>query len=226
MRKAGVLLLLVLFGCSGNKMDQSTAEKLVRYYFTDGTSRIFVNVGRIGTACPYLNNKGEPADIPLDLTPEADFSMVFAQMADYVTVTPDGHGYWKSAFTDKGQKAVAATDRKPLSNPTLNGCDYQTFSLVLASADLVKVTAINSGKETTQIDYIWKWKTTELGRELREDGKLYAMLTPPQRETLKKHIRGGFQKVAIPVPAEDFTQNGSIWAKKDPDGWHIQLDRN
>ncbi|HEY2913174.1 MAG TPA: hypothetical protein VGK21_07430, partial [Candidatus Angelobacter sp.] len=162
------------------------------------------------------------AEIPLDLTPEADFSMVFAQLADYVTVTPDGDGYWKSAFTDKGQKAATASGHKPLSNPALNGCDYQTFVLELASADLVRVTAINPDKETTQIDYIWKWKTTELGRDLREDGKLYAMLTPPQRETLKKNIRGGFQKVSLPVPQEDFTQKGSIWARKDPDGWHIQ----
>jgi hypothetical protein len=222
MRKLGILLMFVLVGCSGTKLDQSTTEKLVRYYFTDGTSRIFVHIGRIGTACPYLNNKGEPSEIPLDLTPEADFSMVFAQLADYITVTPDGDGYWKSAFTDKGQKAVTAAGRKPLSNPALNGCDYQTFVLELASADLVKVTAINPGKETTQIDYIWKWKTTELGRDLREDGKLYAMLTPPQRETLKKNIRGGFQKVSVPVPQEDFTQNGSIRARKDPDGWHIQ----
>jgi hypothetical protein len=204
-------------------MDQSTAEKLVKYYFTDGTSRIFVDIGRVGTACPYLNSKGEQAEIPLDLTPEADFSMVFAQLAGYVTVTPDGDGYWKTAFTDKGQQIVNATRDKPLSNPALNGCDYQTFALELASADLVKVTAINPGETITEIDYIWKWKTTDMGRELREEGKLYTMLTPPQRETLKEQIRGGFQKVSIPVPPESFTQNGSIRARKDPDGWHIVL---
>ncbi|HEY2497228.1 MAG TPA: hypothetical protein VGK24_09170 [Candidatus Angelobacter sp.] len=223
IQKSGIFLLCVFLGCSGNKMDMSTAEGLVKYYFTDGTSRIFVNIGRIGTACPFLNTKVGAEDILLNLNPEADFSMVFAQLAGYVTVTPDGDGYWKSAFTDKGQNAVNAAGHQPQSNAALNGCDYQIFVLDLASADLVKIAAVNPGEKTTEIDYIWKWKTTELGRGLREDGKLYTMLTPLQRETLKKQIRGGFQKVSLPVPPEDFTQNGSIQARKGPDGWHVLL---
>ena len=52
MRKAGVLLLLVLFGCSGSKMDQSTAEGLAKRILSSNPARFSLHVGRVGTQCP------------------------------------------------------------------------------------------------------------------------------------------------------------------------------
>src|ERR1041385_993890 len=143
MRKAGVLLLLVLFGCSGNKLDQSTAEELAKSFLSSNPARIQMHVGRVGTQCPYLNDKGQQAELPLDLTPQAEFSTVFAEMAGYVTVNAERDGYWKVQLTDSGQKVFQQSGSRRLSNAALNGCDYETDFLNVAVPELVKVSAID-----------------------------------------------------------------------------------
>jgi hypothetical protein len=220
MRKAGVLLLLlVLFGCSGNKLDQSTAEGLMKRILSSNPARIQVNVGRVGTQCPYLNDKGLQAELPLDLTPQSQATTVFAEMAGYVTVNADGDGYWKVALTDQGKKLFQESGSRHLSNAALNGCDYETDFLNLAVPELVKVTAITPGENSTEIAFVWKWSVPDLGRELRKDGKLYSMLAPAQREELRRNIRSGFQKPSLPLPGDDFTGTGSVRVKKDANGW-------
>lgn len=219
MRKAGILLLLVLFGCSGNKLDQSTAEGLAKRFLSSNPARIQVNVGRVGTQCPYLNYKGQQAELPLDLTPQSDFSTVFAEMAGYVTVNADGDRYWKVALTDSGKKIFEQSGSKRLRDPAMNGCDYETDFLNVAMPELVKVSAITPGESSTEIAFVWKWNATDLGQGLRQDGKLYSMLAPPQREKLERGIRSGFQKPTLPLPGEAFTGTGSIRVKKDANGW-------
>jgi hypothetical protein len=228
MRKAGILLLLSVFiGCSHNKMNQSTAEGLVKRYLLDGVGHIFVNVGRVGTACPYLNDKGKQAELPLDLTPQSNASEVFAEMAGYINVMPDGDGFWKINLTDTGRKAVEAARYKPLSNAALNGCDYQTATLDLATVQLVKVISITPGENTAEINYVWKWITTDLGRGLRQDGKLYSMLSSSQRDNLQGLIKSGVYKLQLPVPPEDFSDTGSVKFRNGPDGWRLEeLVRN
>lgn len=103
MRKAGILLLLVLFGCSGNKLDQITAEGLMKRILLSNPARFSLHVGRVGTQCPYLNDKEQQAELPLDLTPQSQPTTVFAEMAGYVTVNADGDGYWKILLTDAGK---------------------------------------------------------------------------------------------------------------------------
>ena len=46
MRKAVVVLLVVLFGCSGNKLDQTTAEGLMKRILLFNPARFSVDVGR------------------------------------------------------------------------------------------------------------------------------------------------------------------------------------
>lgn len=219
MRKAGVLLLLVLLGCSSNKLDQATAEGLAKRFLSSNPARIQVNVGRVGTQCPYLNDKGQQAELPLDLTPQSNPSTVFTEMAGYITVDADGDSYWKVALTDQGKKIFEQSGSKRLKDPALNGCDYETDFLNVAMPELVKVTAITPVENSTEIAFVWKWNATDLGRELRQDGKLYSMLAPPQREELRRHIRSGFQKPALPLPADEFTGTGSVRVKKDANGW-------
>jgi hypothetical protein len=222
MRNAGVLLLLVCFGCSGNKLDQATAEGLMKRILSSNPARFSLHVGRVGTQCPYLNDKGQQAELPLDLTPQSQPATVFAEMAGYVTVNADGDGYWKVTLTDQGKKLFQESGSRHLNNAALNGCDYETDFFDVAVPELVKVTAITPGENSTEIAFVWKWNTTELGKGLRQDGKLYSMLTSPQREDLQRrinHIDFGFQKLALPVPGDDYTGIGSVRVKKDANGW-------
>jgi hypothetical protein len=219
MRKAGVLLLLVLFGCSGNKLDQSTAEGVAKRILSSNPARFSLHVGRVGTQCPYLNDKGQQAELPLDLTPQSQPTSVFAEMACYITVNADGDGYWKVALTDPGKKIFQESGSKHVRDGALNGCDYETDFLNVAVPELVKVTAITPGEGSTEIAFVWKWKITDLGRELRQDGKLYSMLAPAQREELRRNIRSSFQKPSLPLPGDDFTGTGSVRVKKDANGW-------
>lgn len=219
MRKVVVLLLFVLFGCSSNKLDQNTAEGLGKRFLSSNPARIQVNVGRVGTQCPYLNDKGQQAELPLDLTPQSQPTTVFAEMAGYVTVNADGDGYWKIALTDSGKKVFEQSGSKSLRDPAMNGCDYETDFLNVAVPELVKVTAMTPGEGFTEIAFVWKWNVTDLGRELRQDGKVYSMLAPAQREELRRSVRSGFQKPTLPVPAEDYTGTGSVRVKKGANGW-------
>ena len=219
MRKAGVLLLLVLFGCSGNKLDQSTAEGLAKRFLSSNPARIQVHVGRVGTQCPYLNDKGQQAELPLDLTPQAEFSTVFAEMAGYVKANADGDGYWKVALTDSGKKVFEQSGSESLRDRAMNGCDYETDFLNVAVPELVKVSAITPSETSTEIAFVWKWNATDLGKGLRQDGKLYSMLAPAQREELRRNVRSGFQKPTFPLPGDDFTGTGSVRVKKDVNGW-------
>lgn len=222
MRKAGILLLFVLLGCSSNKLDQNTAEGLMKRILSSNPANFSLDVGRVGTQCPYLNDKGQQAELPLDLTPQSQPATVFAEMAGYVTVNPDGDGFWKVALTDSGKNLFQQSGGKHLSKAALNGCDYETDFLNVAVPELVKVTAIIPGEGSTEIAFVWKWNVTDLGRELRQDGKLYLMLAPPQRERLRRymnHIDFGFQKLTLPVPEEAFTGTGSVRVKKDANGW-------
>jgi hypothetical protein len=219
MRKAGILPLVVLFGCSGNKLDQSTAEGLAKRFLSSNPARIQVNVGRVGTQCPYFNYKGQQAELPLDLTPQLQPATVFAEMAGYVTVNADGDGFWKVALTDSGKKIFEQSGSKRLRDPALNGCDYETDFLNVAMPELVKVTAITPGENFTEIAFVWKWNVTDLGKELRQNGKLYSLLGPPQREELQRNIRSGLQKPTLPLPGDDFTGTGSVRVKKDANGW-------
>jgi hypothetical protein len=222
MRKAGVLLLFVLLGCSSNKLDQSTGEGLATRILSSNPARFGLHVGRVGTQCPYLNDKGQQAELPLDLTPESQPTTVFAEMAGYVIVNADGDGYWKVALTDQGKKLFQESGSRHLRNPPLNGCDYETDFFNVAVPELMKVAAITPGESSTEIAFVWKWNVTDLGRELRQDGKLYSMLAPPQRQQLQRsfnHIDFGFQKLTLPVPGEDFTGTGSVRVKKGANGW-------
>ena len=58
----------------------------------------------LGPSVPYLNDKGQQAELPLDLSPQSQPATVFAEMAGYVTVNADGDGYWKVLLTDPGKK--------------------------------------------------------------------------------------------------------------------------
>lgn len=84
----------------------------------------------------------------------------------------------------------------------------------VAMPELVKVTAITPGEGSTEIAFIWKWNATNLGRELRQDGKLYSMLAPAQREELQRSIRSGLHKPRYLYPGTTLPATAAFELRK------------
>ena len=100
----------------------------------------------------------------------------------------------------------------------MNGCDFETDFLNLAMPELVKVTAITPSETSTEIAFVWKWNATDLGKGLRQDGKLYSMLTPAQvKNSAQCALR--LPEAHATGAGEDFTGTGSVRVKKDANGW-------
>ncbi len=213
MRIAMLLLLSALIGCSSSKvMDADAATKAVKAYLEIRKKGIQVETGRIGTGCVLVNNGQE---VPMDLTPDSDIGMLVAERAGYVSVTPDGAAFWKADLTGPGKANVDIQKSAPASK----GCDYQFTRFVLATRELTNVTRVVSDESNAEVEFTWKWNTTELGRAFREDGKLYAMLSPSQRENFSLHLYGGSPQLPIPVPPENFTDKDTLKFKRSAGGW-------
>jgi hypothetical protein len=83
---------------------------------------------------------------------------------------------------------------------------------------------ITPTESSTEIAFVRKWNVTDLGRELRQDGKLYSLLAPQQRKDLHgyvNHIDYGFQILTLPVPEDGFTGSSKVRVKKDANGWGL-----
>jgi hypothetical protein len=210
MRKA-VLLPLVLccvLGCSGSSsklMDKDTAAAEIKPYLQAGDNIIFLNIGRVGTDCVELDSAGR--ERKFDLNPTSNISTIVAQRAGYVTVMPDGKGFWKVALTDQGRAALKGT---PYASNARNGCDYQQVEFLVATPELVSVTDVTADTNAPEADYSWKWKVTGLGQMLRRDGKVFPTLDPLQQAELQTHIHGLIELVPVPVPTENFIGYGKV----------------
>lgn len=219
MKKASCFLLSFLLGCSGSSMDEATAATKIRSYLKGEHSFIFVEIGRVGSNCIFVDDRGQQRNI--DLTPDYNVSTVVARKAGYLTVAPDGNGFWKIALTDKGKAAAAATQEESIVYPPLKGCDYQQVNFFLASPELDFVSGVTANENNPEVDYFWKWNVTELGQTLRRDGKVYPTLTPLQQAELQTHVHGLVHFLQIPVPPETFTGHSTVKFKRYTDGWRV-----
>ena len=221
MRKLLILVTCILIGCShGDKLDEDTATKGIRSSLEDKTT-IYVETGRVGTDCIQISANGE--ELPAYLDPGISFSTLIAERAGYVTETPDRPGFWKVSLTDKGKRALAAGDILAKSVPPRKGCDYQQMTLILATSELVKITNIVAGKDSNQIDFVYRWRLTDLGRMLRQDGEVYKILDTAQRDQLKKWVHAYHHTMPVPAPEDGVTQSESVKVKKYPGyGWQIE----
>jgi len=214
MRKVGVVLLLVLAGCSSNKLDNKTAATVIRSPLAHDENTIVADIGRVGTECVFSMDDGK--EVPVNLAPEETPEIVAAEAVGYLSVTPDGSGFWKVALTEKGRTFVQG---KPAPDPPRKGCDYQKVSFLLATPELVEVTGVTVDENAPEVEYLWKWNVTDLGRELRKDGKAFAALNQGQRTMLAKFVLSRIHKLPIPVPPEGYTEKGTVQLKKYTDGW-------
>jgi hypothetical protein len=222
---ACLVAVALVAGCSGGSLDRKSAAKAIQERFNDEISGIIVNLGRVGPKCFSGYPKGE--ETPIDLTPDKDLETPLAILAGYVTVRPDGQDYWRVDLTEKG-KAAPNMDRLKLGDDhnTANGCDHRSTMFAIASMEVVQVTGITTDKEKGSgvAEFQWRWKPTELGEMLRENGSVYQKLTLEQRKRLKIIVFNptDLTRVDIPVPPNDAIHNAVLPFKKYDDGWRLQ----
>ena len=222
-----LIAFFVLAGCSGSKtseekssskmLDEKTAEEQVEEYVKRDPAHFFVDIGRVGTACVLTLPDG--SEILTDMSPMKQVTSLAAQTAGYISVTPDGKGFWKVGLTEKGK---AAMSDNPVPNPPKKGCDYQEADFMLGTQELVRITDISADKDAPDVGYLWRWNVTDLGRELRADGKIYAALTPEQRKALHDRLTTRIVDFPIPAPQENYLKTGAVSFKRYTDGWRIQ----
>ncbi len=220
------MALILSTGCSSGSLDRTSAKKAIQARFNDDISGIILHIGRVGPKC---FNTGYPKgeQIPVDLTPDKSLETAVAILAGYVTVRPDGQDYWRVDLTEKG-KAAPKMDRLKLGDDhnMANGCDHRTTAFSVASMEVVQVTGISSdqekGADVRMAEFEWRWKATDLGEMLRENGSVYSKLTPEQRDKLiaVNPTDGGILKV--PVPPENDIRQAMLPFKKYDDGWRLQ----
>jgi hypothetical protein len=221
MGKAGVLMLCVLLGCSGGKtLDKVTAAREIKVNLSVSGNVSSATIGRVGTSCVELDPAGREKKLNLD--PGADIGTLVAQRAGYLTVTPDGKGFWKIALTEQGSAALAAAKGKPYAHRAHGGCDYQLIDFLLATPELVDVVSVTADENNPEVDYLWKWKTTDLGRMLRQDGKIFPSLTLLQQAELQNHIFSLAPRLNLPAPQENFIGHDSVKFQRLVDGWRIK----
>ncbi len=214
------LLVGGLLSCSSGKLDSETAAIKLNAYLSANENLMWAHVGRVGSHC---SNYGPGSDgrIALNLNPATDINAIMAAAAGYVTINPDGKDFWRVTLTDKGRSALSVQQEGPfVARNTLNGCDFQIGAFALAKPALVKITRITAG-DPVQVEYQWEWAPTALGASLRQDGSVYAVLTPQQRDQLQQEIVRFKMRLPIPVPPAADTQHSTASFKKYDDGWRI-----
>jgi hypothetical protein len=219
LNRATLVLLFILTGCSSNKMmSNETAANEIKHSFVLDQSAIHAHIGRVGTNCALPLPDG--TETTIDLTPATTPQTIALEAVGYISVASDGPKFWRVALTEKGKKAAADTGD---SNNAKNGCDYRTVEFVVGAPELVRITGITADEKAPEVEYVWKWNVTELGRELRKDGKAFIALDPHQRALLSE-----LQSIAqpytlpIPVPPEDYTARDTMKFKRYTDGWRKQ----
>lgn len=217
MSKGCWLLLCLLTACSGSKMlDNKTAEERVKFYLNSDKSYFSTEVGRVGADCGTAGSKGH--EFSLGVTPSNSDTTRVAEAAGYLSVTPDGAGFWKMELTEKAKAdGVAKFGRAFVQK----GCDYKMVDLTIATPELIKVIGVTADENAPEVEYYWRWKATDLGRALQEDGKAYALLSQFDRELMEKYSIYGHH-MPIPLPPENLAQKDVMKFKKYTDGWRQQ----
>ncbi len=224
--KSFILLftLLMLAGCSKQALDEDTASSGIQRKLRGEVRNIHVYVGRVGSHCSATEIGGKKYYV--DMNPDKDMENLAAQKAGYITVAPDGTGYWKVALTSQGQALIDAQNVQP-AREVEEGCDNVMDDFPAARPVLVKITQITGDDQAAEATYLWKWTLTDLGAKLRENGSVYTELNSQQRKVLSERLADplfGFP-ISLPFPSEqdmNKTYEAKVRFKKTDDGWRPQ----
>lgn len=216
-------VVVAVIGCSKGVLDRKAATEKINEAFSSQCVRIPVRVGRIGIHCETRTENGKTEN--LELNPKYDTAVTMAQAAGYVDVIPDGEGFWKVNLTDPGRVFVQAYHVVPEPPSGSSHCGYQFYPLPLATAHVAEVTGIVFGEKTAQVEFGWNWTLTDLGRELKPDGKIYSGLNDVHRDSLKMwFLANPGPRLQIPVPSDEELRvahhDTALFVKYD-DGWRL-----
>lgn len=233
------ILLIALFGllvaCSRSveSPTKQTVKKMINSNYASFSRTLHFDIGRTGTKCFYPFS-GERNEEPMDIgyRPETDIETVVAVSAGLITVKPVGTDHWDLGLTDKAKQVMSAESIQQKYHRVGNGCDEYEVSFPIATAYVETVKDPSAEGGTFAFPYSWKWRITELGETLRQDGPVYSRLTPTQRHDLEEKTNisfgTGFESVPVlpyPVPSE--AENAPHWGTalftKKSNGWAFDL---
>jgi hypothetical protein len=217
-------VVAVVIGCSKGTLNRKTATEKINEAFRRQRARIPVRIGRVGLHCETRTENGKTEELELD--PKFDTAVTMAHAAGYVDVVPDSEGFWKVTLTDTGRAFVAAYHVVPEPPPGSSHCGYQFYSLPLATAHVVEVTGIVVSEKAAVVELAWNWTLTDLGRELRPDGKIYSALNDVHRDSLKMWLSANpGPNLKLPAPSDEELkaphQDIAAFVKYD-DGWRLK----
>jgi hypothetical protein len=216
MRRTLVAVLLVFVGCS-NALNRDVAAEIIKSSTQFQESpELWVNVGRVGPSCESLS-------------PSDNVEVTVAKLAGYVTVKQDGRNFWQIRLTDKGRALPEAKKMESDPPDTKDGCSTQLLTLPLATRELGEVTGVTGSDREAQVEFRYKWKPTELGSALIDNGSVYTKLSSDQQDSLKTIIqkrsanlwKGAPLELPITDVAVSVGVNGSARFQKYDDGWRL-----
>jgi hypothetical protein len=213
---SAVLLLAACVGCSNTLNRGFAGEQIKTNTYLEEPPELWVDVGRIGLSC-------EP------LPPANNIELTIAKMAGIVTVKPDGKNFWQVSLTDKGRALPEAKKLESDPPDTKGGCSSQQLTIPLATREFVDVTGITGSENEAQVDFRYKWKPTELGSALNENGAIYTKLTADQQSSIRNMIHGRstlfWAAAPLELPITEMDQNFGVASKarfqKYDDGWRL-----
>jgi hypothetical protein len=225
-----IVALASLATCSGGgpkPPGKADALQKINSRYAAVQRSITLDIGRTGTDCYFAGN-GPPIDI--GYRPDSDVSTIVAVRAGYVEVKPAETNRWDVTLTDKG-KALASSERtQPVNHRTGNGCDEQQISFPIARAHVSELGEPVESNGFYEYSYLWKWEFTGLASELRQNGSIFARLTPKQRTDLQEAINvelvvANGPKLPVPVPAEaeNPAQSGTAVLKSQGGKWMLEV---
>lgn len=216
MRRVLLAGLLVFVGCS-NALNRDVSAKIIKSSTQFQESpELWLDVGRVGPSC-------EP------LPPSDNVEVTVAKLASYVTVKQDGRNFWQVSLTDKGRALPEAKKMESDPPETKDGCSTQLLTLPLATREFGDVTGITGSDREAQVEFRYKWKPTELGSALTDNGSIYTKLSIEQQDSLDRIINKKsinlWQGAPLQLPFTDVSTtvgvNGSARLQKFDDGWRL-----
>ncbi len=168
-----VTLIVLAAGCSGKKDQKALIDVLNKSMNRD---RIMLDLplGRVGQACANSNIEAKPV-------PEQAIYFA-AQKAGFITITPDGAGFWKVELVNPSPQVTEAL--KTAAHNTMDGCDLMRFSFSVAYKSVSEVRNIRKvDGDQSEVEFTWKWTLAQWGT------KFVSTLSPQELAGLNDHLK-------------------------------------
>jgi hypothetical protein len=168
-----VTLIVLAAGCSGKKDQKALIDVLNKSMNRD---RIMLDLplGRVGPACADSNIEAKP------VPEQAIYSA--AQKAGFITITPDGPGFWKVELVSPSPQV--AEGLKKAAHNTMDGCDSTWLSFSVAYKSVSEVRNIRKvDGDQSEVEFTWKWTLAQWGT------KFFNTLNPQELAGLNDHLK-------------------------------------